>query len=195
MTKAEEKQALRRIVRTLEAQLSPQYRRSSSQSITAHLLAMPEYQAARSVFCFVGTSREIDTLPILKDVLTSGRRLCVPLCTAPGQMEAREITSLDQLLPGKYGIQEPPLSAPLVEVDDIDFAILPCLSCNRAGQRLGQGGGYYDRFLSSYRGGSILLCREQLMREEIPLESHDYPIPWVLTEKGLYEDGVPARLC
>ena len=65
---------------------------------------------------------------------------------------------------------------------------------NHLGQRLGQGGGYYDRFLSNYRGGTVLLCREKLIREEIPLEPHDYPIPWVLTEVGLYEDGTPARL-
>ena len=36
--------------------------------------------------------------------------------------------------------------------------------------------------------------RERLIREEIPVEPHDYPVPWVLTERGLYEDGVPARL-
>ena len=41
-------------------------------------------------------------------------------------------------------------------------------------------------------GGTVLLCREQLIRQEIPVEPHDYPIPWVLTERGLYEDGIPA---
>ena len=40
----------------------------------------------------------------------------------------------------------------------------------------------------------VLLCQEKLIREEIPVEPHDYPIPWVLTERGLYEDGIPARL-
>ena len=74
------------------------------------------------------------------------------------------------------------------------LAMGTCLTCHHLGQRLGQGGGYYDRFLAHYRGGAVLLCRELLIREEIPLEPHDYPVPWVLTEKGLYEDGVPARL-
>ena len=49
-------------------------------------------------------------------------------------------------------------------------------------------------FLARYRGGTVLLCREKLIREEIPVEPHDFPVPWVLTERGLYEDGVPARL-
>ena len=194
MTKQEEKQQLRRTVRDLEARLSPRYKAASSRAIAAHLLAMPEYQAAGTVFCFVGTAREIDTRPILADALAAGKGLCVPLCTAPGVMELRQVTALEELSPGAYGILEPPAGAPAVGVDEVDFAVLPCVTCDHFGRRLGKGGGYYDRFLAHYRGGSVLLCREKLIREEIPVEPHDYPVPWVLTERGLYEDGVPARL-
>ena len=195
MTRMEEKQQLRRTMRALEAGLSARYKEESSRAIAGHLLAMPEYQEAGTVFCFVGTDREIDTRPILEDILTAGKRLCIPLCTGKGIMELRQVTDLRQLVPGAYGILEPPADSPLVSVDEVDFAVLPCLTCNHLGQRLGRGGGYYDRFLSHYRGGTVLLCREKLIREEIPLEPHDYPVPWVLTERGLYEDGTPARLC
>lgn len=194
MTRQEEKQQLRAVMRARERQLSDRYRRESDQAIAAHLTAMPEYQAAGTIFCFVGTPHEIDTRPILENALAAGKRLCVPLCTGPGMMELRQITTLSQLTPGAYGIPEPPEDAPTVSVDETDFAILPCLTCNHLGHRLGQGQGYYDRFLAHYRSGAVLLCREKLIREEIPLEPHDYPIPWVLTEQGLYEDGIPARL-
>lgn len=194
MTKAEEKQALRRIVRELERQLSPRYRRESSEAIAAHALAMPEFQAAETIFCFVGTAQEIDTRPILAAALSQGKTLCVPLCVGAGMMELRQITDLGVLAPGAHGILEPPTDSPRVSADDVDFCLLPCLTCNHLGQRLGQGGGYYDRFLSHYRSGAVLLNREALIREEIPLEPHDYPVPWVLTERGLYEDGTPARL-
>lgn len=194
MTRQEEKQQLRAVMRARERQLSDRYRRESDQAIAAHLTAMPEYQAAGTIFCFVGTPHEIDTRSILENALAAGKRLCVPLCTGPGMMELRQITTLSQLSPGAYGIPEPPEDAPTVSVDETDFAILPCLTCNHLGHRLGQGQGYYDRFLAHYRSGTVLLCREKLIREEIPLEPHDYPIPWVLTERGLYEDGIPARL-
>ena len=194
MTRQEEKQQLRAVMRARERQRSDRYRRESDQAIAAHLTAMPEYQAAGTIFCFVGTPHEIDTRPILENALAAGKRLCVPLCTGPGMMELRQITTLSQLSPGAYGIPEPPEDAPTVSVDETDFAILPCLTCNHLGHRLGQGQGYYDRFLAHYRSGAVLLCREKLIREEIPLEPHDYPIPWVLTERGLYEDGIPARL-
>lgn len=194
MTRQEEKQDLRRRLRTLESGLSARYKAESSRAIAAHLIGMPEYQAAGTVFCFVGTEREIDTRPILQDALAAGKRLCVPLCADRGIMELREITGLEQLSPGAYGIPEPPADALRLSVDEVDFAILPCTTCSHAGARLGKGGGYYDRFLSHYRGGTVLLCREKLIREEIPVEPHDYPVPWVLTERGLYEDGIPARL-
>ena len=175
-------------------QLPGDYGLRADRAIAAHLLAMPEYRAAGTVFCFVGTAREIDTHPILEDALAAGKALCVPLCVADGIMELRRIRSLAELVPGAYGILEPPAESPALEPDAVDFAVLPCLTCDHAGHRLGKGGGYYDRFLAAYRGGAVLLCREKLIREEIPLEPHDRPVPWVLTEAGLFEDGSPARL-
>ena len=194
MTKQEEKKTLRSIMRRLEENLSERYMRSADEAIMRHLMALPEYRDAGTVFCFVGVRREINTLPLLEDALKSGKTLCVPLCVEMGVMDTRRITSLDQLQPGKYGLLEPAADAPHMDVDDIDFAVIPCTTCNHSGQRLGKGGGYYDRFLSHYRGGTVMLCREKLIRDEIPVEPHDYPIPWVLTERGLYEDGTPARL-
>ena len=100
MTRAEEKQQMRRTIRALEKSLSPAYKAESSEAIARHLLAMPEYQEARSVFCFVGTAREIDTTAILQDALAAEKRLSVPLCVGEGLMELREITDLGQLVPG-----------------------------------------------------------------------------------------------
>ena len=194
MTRQEEKQQLRAIVWRLEAALTPEYREKSSRAIIRRLLSMPEYQEAQTVFCFAGTDHEIDTRPILADVLSSGKTLCVPLCTAPGVMELRQITDLRQLSPALLEFRNRlPMRRPFRRMPSTSLCC-PCVTCNHLGHRLGHGGGYYDRFLSQYRGGTVLLCREQLIRQEIPVEPHDYPVPWVLTERGLYEDGIPAPL-
>ena len=94
MTRQEEKQQLRTTIRQMEAALAPGYLQNSDAAIAAHLLAMPEYQSAGTIFCFVGTGREIDTRPILRHALNSGKTVCVPLCTTPGQMDLRRITAL-----------------------------------------------------------------------------------------------------
>lgn len=194
MTRKEEKQRLRTVIRAEEKKLGAKYRATASAAICAHVMGMPEYREAETVFCFVGTEQEIDTTSLLTAALASGKQLCVPLCVDKGIMELRQITDLSQLIPGAYGIPEPPTDAPLVSIDDVDLSVIPCLTCDHGGRRLGRGGGYYDRFLSSYRAAAVMVCWERLIREELPVEPHDMPIPWVVTEKGLYEDGIPARL-
>ena len=194
MTRKEEKQRLRRVIRAEEQQLSAKYKAASSAAICRHIMAMPEYRDAETVFCFVGRAHEIDTASLLQGILADGKRLCVPLCVDKGIMELRQITELEQLFPGSYGIQEPPADAPAVSVDEVDLSIIPCMTCDHGGRRLGFGGGYYDRFLSVYRSAAVMVCRERLIREELPVEPHDMPIPWVVTERGLYEDGIPAPL-
>ena len=158
MTIDEEKQQLRATIRRLSAQLPFRYR-----AIARHLLALPEYRSAGAVFCFVSAGREIDTRPILEQTLADGKMLCVPLCVADGIMELRAIRDLKELFPGAYGILEPPADSPALSPDQIDLAVIPCVTCSREGRRLGRGGGYYDRFLAHYRGAAVLLCRERLL--------------------------------
>ena len=93
MTKQEEKQQLRRIIRGLRAQLSEAYCLRANRAIAAHLLAMSEYQAAGTVFCYVSTGLEIDTWPVLEDVLASGRS-SASLCASP-----TALWSFDRSLP------------------------------------------------------------------------------------------------
>ena len=163
MTIDEEKQQLRATIRRLSAQLPFRYREAADRAIARHLLALPEYRSAGAVFCFVSAGREIDTRPILEQTLADGKMLCVPLCVADGIMELRAIRDLKELFPGAYGILEPPADSPALSPDQIDLAVIPCVTCSQEGRRLGRGGGYYDRFLAHYRGAAVLLCRERLL--------------------------------
>lgn len=195
MTVSEQKKRLRAQIRAAERSLSPGERAQSDRLIVAHVLSLPEYQAARSLFCFVGTSREIDTTVILQDALRRGTILCVPLCTGPGKMELRRIENLGQLRPGAYGILEPVPNAPQLNLSQVDLSIIPCVSCDHLGHRLGQGGGYYDRFFSAGANRCALLCREILVRPSIPCEDHDVVFPMVITETGVYRPFQPREGC
>ena len=179
-----QKDILRRELANVERALTPAEKSASDAAILRHAAETAAYRRARMVFAFVGRGDEIDTLPLLRRVLADGKRLCVPLCTAPGIMECREVTDLSVLRPGAYHILEPPAEAPLVAPADIDLAIVPCAGASLDGRRLGRGGGYYDRFLAGYAGETLLLCRQALLRPDIPWEAHDIPIPAVITEQG-----------
>ncbi|MBQ9618748.1 MAG: 5-formyltetrahydrofolate cyclo-ligase [Oscillibacter sp.] len=190
MTAADEKRALRRRLRVLEQSLSADYREISGRVIVSALLSMEAYRAAECLCCFVGAGPEIDTRPLLRAALAARKRVCVPLCTGKGVMEMRQVSSLDELSPGTLGIPEPSANAPLVSPAEIDFLVVPCLSSDRAGNRLGRGGGYYDRFLCDFRGVSVLVCREAMLQDSIPMEAHDVSLSLVLSERGFYRDGV-----
>ncbi len=185
MTKSE----LRAQVAQLVKNLPPLYCREADEAICRHLLHSPLYQKAGTVFCYMGAEREIDTSAIIRAALADGKRLVLPLCTDRGIMEARAIRSLGELVSGKYGILAPMLSCPVVEPEHLDLAIVPCCTGNARGQRLGYGGGYYDRYLLRAGCPKILLCRGRLTEENIPVEDHDLVMDYLITEAGM----VPCR--
>ena len=164
------------------------YRKEADRKITESVLELNEYKSADCVFCYVSTEKEIDTFSILQDILQSGKHLGVPKCTGKGIMNVYEIHSLQELYPGAYGILEPKEDPErLIQPEAIDFAFIPCISCDRSGRRLGHGGGYYDRYLEKTHCVKAALCREELLVDEIPVEEHDLRMDFVISEKGCYK--------
>ena len=98
----ERKKALRQEIKAAAAALDEGYTKEADLEIFSLVAGLPEYEQAGTLFCFVGTSGEIDTAPILEDALRKGKRVGVPKCTARGIMEVREIWSLGDLEAGKY---------------------------------------------------------------------------------------------
>ena len=182
---SEQKKALRQKVGHIVQDLSEAYCVRADQAILGHIIALPEYEQAQTIFCYVGRGNEINTLPILQDALHKGKIVGVPKCIGPGIMEVYRIFTLADLEAGKYGIREPRAGMPLIQPEHIDLALVPCLTCNRRGQRLGYGGGYYDRYLASARFVKALLCRARIMQDEIPIEEHDQIIDMVISEEGV----------
>lgn len=183
------KKELRRELRAAVAALEEAYAEAADRQIFRYVTGLREYGKAGAMFCFVGTRDEINTTPILEDALRQGKRIGVPKCAAKGIMQVREIRSLEELGPGKYGILEPGPDAPVIQPEEIDLAIVPCMSCSHDGRRLGYGGGYYDRYLEQSRAVKAVICRERIMREDIPVEPHDQVMDMVISEEGVIRLG------
>ena len=115
----------------------------------------------------------------------NGKTLILPRCAAEHAIDLCVVRSMDDLEAGAYGILEPKKNCALVTAADIDFAVVPCLSFDRKGRRLGQGGGYYDRLLPQLRCPTALICREQLMSPEVPVEEHDMRCTMLITENTM----------
>ena len=177
------KNHLRRRARTLFR--NAEVRAAVSDGMTRHVLSDPAFQNADTVFCFVGTEREPDTVRILEAALGGGKRVCVPLCGENGVMTARGISSLDELVPGMYGILEPSGDAPVVPQGDIDIALIPVSACDRSFGRIGKGAGYYDRFLADSGIYKLALCPRELIVWRLPQLATDVPMDAIATEDGI----------
>ena len=183
----EQKKLKRRKIKQRISELDSLYCMEADRKILENVLGLKEFQQAKTIFCYVSTKTEVDTIPILKEILASGKRLGVPKCTGKGIMEVYEIGSLDELAAGAYGILEPDESCEkILSPEEIDFSLIPCISCDREGRRLGHGGGYYDRYLEQSRSVKAIVCRSRLMLENVPTEPHDVRMDLVISEEEVW---------
>jgi len=168
-------------------------RAAADAQIKAHLLELPQFQAAQTVFCYVSMGAEVNTLGLLDDMLASGKTVCVPRCEGKALMRAFVLSNRDELEVGMLGIPAAPKGAPQVEPANIDLIVVPCLACDTAGFRIGYGGGYYDSYLGALTPGgrstTVALCRESLLLEHAPREDHDIAVDIVVTDKQV----VPSK--
>ncbi len=184
----EEKQALRKTLRALTDALSEEYIARSDRAIEKNVLTLNTWKQAKTVFIYISVGREPDTHDLLQAALSEGKTLAVPLTHADGVMDAHVITTFDDLRPGRLNIPEPGADAPILEPDQIDLIIVPCIAADRQGLRLGHGGGYYDRYLVMVKCPTVCLCREKLIQKTLPHDAYDIPVDIVVTEQALMEN-------
>lgn len=179
----EKKKELRKEIKKKAAELPEDYCKKADEAIFKKVISMPEYVNAEVIFCYVGTKREIYTNPILDHILKSGKRLGIPKCLSYGVMEVYEIENFSQLVKGAYEIMEPAWECRVILPEEIDLAIVPCLTCTPDGKRLGYGGGFYDRYLPKLKCPKIVLCRKRLMVKDIPTDDHDVTFDVVIFDE------------
>ena len=192
-TIAAEKAALRRWARSGLKGLSPQARRTSDDTLFARFLALPQTAAADTLLLYHGMGAEPDTARLLPALWAMGKRVCLPRCLPGHALEARLVGPDSVLVPHPLGMKEPGTDCPPVERDRLDLILVPGLAFDRSGGRLGQGGGYYDRFLAGWAGFTAALCRRELLLERVPRAEHDLGVDLVITEDGLYGPSSPGN--
>ena len=97
-------------------------------------------------------------------------------------MTARVISGYEMLSSGTFGIPEPSNKSDILMPWDIDMAVVPAVSYDYDGFRLGRGKGYYDRYLCHVKGIKVGLAREKTMVKSVPREEHDIPVDIVVSE-------------
>lgn len=181
------KTELRRQYKAMRLAMEDEDKAHRDEKIFEKLKTLWAFRDCDTLYTYVSTPIEVDTKKIIEYCLQTGRRVAVPLCgEVTGEMDFYYIDSLSQLSPGHFGVWEPEADESRRADGKSGLCLVPGLSFDKEGYRLGYGKGYYDRFLSAFGGQSVGLCYEECIRSGLVHGRYDKTIPTVVTDKRIY---------
>lgn len=171
------------------ASLGEEERKRKSVIIQQKLMDLPEFQLAKTVMLFLNFREEVETTAMAEATIAGKKRLVLPRCAPQGVLLPIEVRDLGQdLESGAYGIREPKLALGVVEPSEIDLIIVPGSGFDLQANRLGYGGGYYDRFFERLNPLTprIALGFECQIIPQVPVGKHDAKMTMLITENRVY---------
>ena len=182
----QDKKSLRTIYKNIRSSVID--RDTKNESISELVLESQQYRKADKIFAYWSLGSEVDTYPIIAKALADNKKVALPKCTdKDGNMEFYYIDSISDLLDGMYDIKEPPINCPADDFTDSSLCLVPALSFDEEGYRLGYGKGYYDRFLSRFTGISMGLCFGDCLCEKLPRDCYDKKVNYIVTNEKIYD--------
>lgn len=180
-----DKKHARKFYSQIRKSISERERLIADEMIYHNFINSQYFNDFDTILCYVSFKDEADTRRIIEYSLDNGKRIYVPECVGK-EMSFYELKSIDELIEGRFGI-------PTVNTDGLnslsDFknalCIVPALSFDRYGNRIGYGGGYYDRFLKSNKIFTLGLTFDSCFCDILPSEEFDIAVDAVLTESGI----------
>ncbi|MBQ6021172.1 MAG: 5-formyltetrahydrofolate cyclo-ligase [Clostridia bacterium] len=166
--------------------IEPEKREQMSTVICDALTRLRSYETCSVLLTYVSFGSEVSTYPIIKRCFASGKAVAVPKCGARRKMDFYLIHSFEELEPGRFDVAEPdPKRCEKISDFTGALCLVPAISFDERGNRLGYGGGYYDSFISDFPGTHIGLCFRECIAGELPSCRHDIQYDSILTEKGI----------
>lgn len=185
---ADRKRAVRSHYLRLRRDLDERLLREYSRRILEHITGWEVYLRSERVHCFMSISekKEIDTDPLLERMHADGKQIVLPRAVGKGELEHVVWSPGEALRISPLGIREP-LNGQSVSPEELDLVLVPLVAADRWKNRLGYGMGYYDRFLARTDATTAgLLFERFLSPDPVPVEEHDRPLDYLITEKGIY---------
>ncbi len=183
------KQELRAECKRKRAAIPSDGKNKLDELIRRRIVETEEFLRAETVLLYAPVKGEIDLLPLAAVCRRMGKEVGFPVSMADGSLAFRSPASGERLATGAYGIPEPAQTAKPSTINERTLCILPGLSFDADGNRLGYGKGYYDRFLTDFPGVTMGAVYEKLMCDSIPAEAHDRPADLIVTEKSVLHPG------
>jgi 5-formyltetrahydrofolate cyclo-ligase len=183
-----DKATLRQEILAKRDAIPPAVRKAKDRAIGERLLGLEEFRAAHMIFYFASFRSEVDTSGLIRKSLESDRKVVLPKVDAINHaLLLFEIRSPDELAPGYMSIPEPSVIAEerQVNINDVDAVIIPGACFDESGNRIGYGGGYYDRLLEGLRKDIPVIAPayEEQIVDSIPADPHDRKVTIIITDR------------
>jgi 5-formyltetrahydrofolate cyclo-ligase len=174
-----DKKTLRAQIRALKRAMTEPQIQEKSAALAQKFYASPLYQAAKTIYGYLPYNQEVRTVPMLERALADGKQVAVPKVYGD-EMRFILLTDLSAVECGYAGIPEPIADDPIAQ-DPTALVLMPGLAFDPQGNRMGYGGGFYDRFLEQEpEHPTLALCYDFQMLPHLETEDHDIPVDVVL---------------
>ncbi len=185
----DKKNAIRAEYKEIRRTMEKDVRAERDRRICEYAVGLVSFRYAEYVLLYASMDEEIDIDAVAKIALERGKKIAFPRCHKETHtMTYHIVESLDELVPDSYGIREPSPDLPVYDPEnDIGSAIcfVPGLVYDKSGYRVGYGKGFYDRFLSSFKGSSVGVVYSDHILPTVPKGRFDMKVNILLSEKGV----------
>ena len=174
-----DKKELRKKIRDLKRTMDERQIYMRSTRLAELFYETDAYRNAKTIYGYLPYNQEVRTVPMLERALTDGKRVAVPKVYGD-EMRFIYMTDLSLVEKNDMGIPEPVADGPVGD-DPTALVLMPGLAFTKKGDRMGYGGGYYDKFLQAEPDHpTVALCYDFQMMESLPVQDHDIPVDLVL---------------
>ncbi len=192
------KSEIRKMMKAVKSEFEPMMVSFAGQVIGYKVMALDEYKDTDIIFIYVDYNKEVCTETLIEDALKNGKKVAVPKVykhelssetTDGSYMKFHYITSMDDLTPGYNGIKEPDSQLPVADYDSANAVmIMPVVAFDKEKNRVGYGGGYYDKYLDSHQVAyKIGIAYEEQKVDTIDdISDHDIKVDIIITQKDVY---------
>ena len=182
----QDKASLRKEILSKRNSIPPEVRKSKDKAIEEHLFGLAEVMAARTVFFFASFRSEVDTSGMIRRSLGEGRRVVLPRVEGKN-LGLYEIKGLDELISGCMNIPEPSVLTDdrRVTINDVDLVVIPGAVFDETGNRIGYGGGFYDRLLAELQKPIPIIAPtyEEQVINSVPTFAYDKKAGMIVTDR------------
>ena len=174
-----DKKELRSRIRQLKRAMTEEQINTASAKLGELFVNTPQYKNAKTIYGYLPYNQEVRTVPMLEQAIRDGKRVAVPKVYGD-DMKFIYMDDLTRVELGYAGIPEPIADGPVAD-DPTALVLMPGMAFTQKGDRMGYGGGFYDKFLASEpEHPTVALCYAFQMVDSLPTEEYDIPVDCVL---------------